>query len=174
MLKKLNKFHKNCRIMQPFEVATPPEVPPPPTGWPRPLFGGAPKSQGDTNNKKTKNSSGVCVCCTKNQTETKSPKKPTHSAEGKTFAAEKQKISRATMWKVECLTSWNTLKMQRKNQKKINKEKQKLKDGAHNNNNKNNDLENVEMSWEPCKMDEADVVVAFAVVVVAAAVCWIR
>jgi len=62
MLEKLNKFHKNCRIMQPFEVATPPEVPPPPTGWPRPLFGGAPKSQGDTNNKKTKNSSGVCVC----------------------------------------------------------------------------------------------------------------
>jgi len=64
--------------------------------------------------------------------------------------------------------------MQRKNQKKINKEKQKLKDGAHNNNNKNNDLENVEMSWEPCKMDEADVVVASVVVVVAAAVCWIR
>jgi len=61
--------------------------------------------------------------------------------------------------------------MQRKNQKKINKEKQKLKDGAHNNNNKNNDLENVEMSWEPCKMDEADVVVASVVVVVAAAVC---
>jgi len=54
---------------------------------------------------------------------------------------------------------------------KINKEKQKLKDGAHNNNNKNNDLENVEMSWEPCKMDEADVVVASVVVVVAAAVC---
>jgi len=96
MLEKLNKFHKNGQIMQPFEVATPPEVPPPPTGWPRP-FSEAPQRLRATNNKKTKNSSGVCVCCTKNQTETKSPKKPTHSAEGKTFAAEKQKISRATM-----------------------------------------------------------------------------
>jgi len=61
MLEKLNKFHKNCRIMQPFEVATPPEVPPPPTDWPRPLFGGAPKSQGDTNNKKQR-IQVACVC----------------------------------------------------------------------------------------------------------------
>jgi len=45
--------------------------------------------------------------------------------------------------------------------KTINKEKQKSKDGAHNNyNNKNNDSENVEMSWESCKMDEAADVVA--------------
>lgn len=48
-----------------------------------------------------------------------------------------------------------------KKKKTINKEKQKSKDGAHNNyNNKNNDSENVEMSWESCKMDEAADVVA--------------